>query len=352
MAREQGFADEPTAQVDLSVVIPTFNRAHFLPRAVASLLAQETAPELRYEVIYVDNGSSDGTADYLAGLAAAHPGRIRVFTLPATGGPAAPRNVGIRAAASEIIVLLDDDVIPDPDLVQRHYDYHSEFPEREAALVGSAYVPRELAGSPMSLFHEYALPAVGPDEPISYINFWTCNVSAKRALLLEAGLFDERFLFNEDIILGYRLHQCGMQLRCRATVRGAHWHQFDAAALERKGLQAGRWIWATTELLPVPEILDRYGVLSFTLGPARYLRRAVRRGLFRLLDNPLIRAALIALGATNGRRSRVSDLYYYLHYRRLVVAGYRQAHRANRAGRRAGRQMPPWQLVRELSDGG
>lgn len=334
--------------MDVSIVIPTYNRRAFLARSVPALLGQQIPAGLSYEVIFVNNGSADDTSAYLATLVATYPEQVQAFSIAPSGGPAAPRNVGIRAARGEVIIILDDDVIPDPDLVARHHAYHRRHPEPEAAAVGQAYVPEELRSSPLSLFHEYSLDCVAHGGEISYIYFWTCNVSIKRAFLLRSGLFDERFLSNEDILLGYRLHQLGMRLRCEPSARGAHWHQFKREDLDAKAITTGRWIWAATEFLQVPEVLDRYGVLSLRLGLGRYLKRVVRRLAFRVANNPLLRGVLQLCGATNGKRSRLSDLYYYLRYRATVVAGYHQARRAFAHRRRHAPDLQPWDFVREM----
>ena len=115
-----------------SVVIPTFNRSGLLVQTVPALLHQKTGEDVTYEVIFVNNGSSDGTEAVLNEAAARFPERIRYYAIAPTGGPSAPRNVGIRAATGEVVVILDDDVLPDPDLVQRQvrHDLQHPGPER------------------------------------------------------------------------------------------------------------------------------------------------------------------------------------------------------------------------------
>ncbi len=75
-----------------SVVLPTYNRMHTLPRAVASALNQDE-PDL--ELIIVDDGSTDGTRDWLAGLGDP---RVRIVAADRNGGPSAARNLGLAAA--------------------------------------------------------------------------------------------------------------------------------------------------------------------------------------------------------------------------------------------------------------
>src|SRR5262244_846873 len=92
-----------TAAPDISVVLATYDRRHTLPRAIASVLAQDG---VRFELIVVDDASHDGTADYLATLADT---RIRTIAVERNGGPSAARNLGLKAARAGIVAFLDSD---------------------------------------------------------------------------------------------------------------------------------------------------------------------------------------------------------------------------------------------------
>lgn len=316
----------------VSIVVPTFNRARLLPKTIPALANQQTRPGVSYEVIFVSNGSTDASDAILKEAVARYPDRLRYHWIAPTGGPSAPRNRGIREATGDVIVILDDDVLPDPDLVLRYAEFHLAHPEPNHAAVGEAYVPPHLLDDPMSLFHVFPYDKVRHLERLPYLYFWTCNVSVKRSFMLESGMFDERFLYNEDVICGHRLDRAGMHLHFLPAARGEHLHQLQPSGLEAKGIFTGRWIHATVQHLPEREIIDRYGVLSPKLGPARYAKRLLNRIAFRALDNPLTHAALKMAGATNGKRSRASDLHYYLVFRRNIVRGYNQAKREARAG--------------------
>src|SRR3979409_1625588 len=95
----------------VSIVIPTFNRAGMLAQTL-SALAHQQAEDFTYEVIFVSNGSTDNTASILKDLVGSDPEKFRYFWIEPTGGPSAPRNVGIRAATGDIVIILDDDVVP------------------------------------------------------------------------------------------------------------------------------------------------------------------------------------------------------------------------------------------------
>src|SRR5215831_18688894 len=92
-----------TSIPDICVVLATFDRRHSLPRAIASVLAQN---EVHFELIVVDDASRDGTCAYLATLSDP---RIRTITAERNGGPSAARNLGLQAARAGIVAFLDSD---------------------------------------------------------------------------------------------------------------------------------------------------------------------------------------------------------------------------------------------------
>jgi len=92
-----------TGAPDISVVLATYDRRQSLPRAIASVLAQDS---VRFELIVVDDASRDGTADYLATLSDP---RIRTLAAERNGGPSAARNLGLKAARAGIVAFLDSD---------------------------------------------------------------------------------------------------------------------------------------------------------------------------------------------------------------------------------------------------
>ena len=332
----------------VSVVIPTFNRSALLRDSIPLLMGQETSKEVEFEVLFVNNGSVDETERVLSEAELRYPGKIRHFSIAPSGGPATPRNVGIRAATGSVIVLVDDDVLPDADLIQQHAEFHLEYPQPESAAVGVAYVPPYMKDKPVSLFHEFGYGRARQGDLLGYRYFWTCNLSVKREFMLSYGMFDERYLYNEDLICGHRLAAHGLKLRFWPSARGQHIHQLKLEDAPKKGLFVGRWIWATTQHIPEPEILDQYGVLSPRLGPWRFLRRLMNRLAFPLVDNGIARALLSALGARSGRRSKVSDLYYYVGYRKKILHGYREARRAAKRQEKIGKHLEPHELVRSL----
>ena len=188
----------PASSPQLSVVVPTYNDAPVLRHALAHLARQSLA-RIAYEIVVVDDGSTDETPDVVA-AAAAGPARVRGVRFDRSRCRAAARNAGIRAAASPLIVFVDSDVLVHPDFLQRHLELH-----RAAARPAVGRGPVVLITTPEV---PERVPLIGMSP--AYLD--TANASVPRQALLDVGLFDEGFRAYgwEDFDLGMRLKARGI----------------------------------------------------------------------------------------------------------------------------------------------
>ena len=99
-----------------SVVVPCYNRAHFLPRAIQSILDQTIQS---WELIIVDDGSTDDTSSLVTNF---KDSRIQYVRLHSNNGAAHCRNLGIRNAKGRYVAFLDSDDAFEPEFMQQHYD--------------------------------------------------------------------------------------------------------------------------------------------------------------------------------------------------------------------------------------
>lgn len=192
--------------IDLSVVIPAYNQAPLLPATVGSLLAQTLAADA-YEVIVVDDGSTDGTRGVLLEMQRTAP-HLRVITLPANRGRSGSRNAGIAAARGRIIIFVDSDIVVRRDFLAAHLAMHeaSGRPGGSAGIVSRGPVvpvpsPAEVPANGVSPF------AASP----AYLN--TTNAGVPAEALRSVGMFDESFPGYgwEDFELGLRLKRLGLR---------------------------------------------------------------------------------------------------------------------------------------------
>ncbi|MEU6352237.1 glycosyltransferase family A protein [Streptomyces sp. NPDC047072] len=108
-------------RLKVSVIVPVYNTGKYVDECAPSLLGQ-SLPADEYEVIYVDDGSTDDTLGRVEKIAAAHP-NVQVHTQPNSGWPGAPRNLGMAHAKGEYIQFVDHDDVLGPEALERLYDH-------------------------------------------------------------------------------------------------------------------------------------------------------------------------------------------------------------------------------------
>jgi glycosyltransferase involved in cell wall biosynthesis len=225
-----------------TVIVPTYNRSALLRHTLDALVRQSLGTG-RFEVIVVDDGSSDDTAEVVAGYSS----RLNVayYFQPDEGYRlSAARNLGVRHARAPICVFVDSGVILHSGALDAYLRTHRQA-ARPVAVIGYVYCFNEdnedgeeiLAaidfGDPDATMA--GLGAQGrwldireefyakygddfADLPAPWPVYWTGNVSAETAQLIDAGMFDEWFRTwgVEDVDLSYRLHRRGVRfVLCR-----------------------------------------------------------------------------------------------------------------------------------------
>lgn len=221
----------------LSVLIPTYNRRAILVEALRRLEGQTAPPE--FEVVVVDDGSSDDTVDALAEFIEGSDLNVQLVR-QRNGGHAVARNTALAHAHHDVCLFLGDDMWAHPDLLARHARFHAEHPERVAALLGSARWAPELDTSPfVEWLHrgiQFDFDSIETPDDVPPQFFYTANISLKTRFVRDVGGFDEAFAkaTHEDIELGFRLEAAGMRLYYDAEARVDHYHPTSiATTLER-----------------------------------------------------------------------------------------------------------------------
>ena len=269
--------------IDVSVVIPTYNDSAALELTLAAFKCQ-TYPSDRYEVIVIDDGSTDDTKSLVETFQTSY--SLRYLWQPNAGRGKA-RNAGIGIARGNLLIFNDADGIPVPDFIAQHVNSHHS--DDSTVVIGGKYDLLARWQEGISKRHLDKLLAVsGEFEDVrqniqqaergqatsflstadiltdfnrveryvfrkSYHNWdevynvysetlegfvipWmllvTINVSVPKALLMKVGLFDEAFIGwgLEDTEMGYRLHHCGAKFIYNEAAANYHQvHPNDAA---------------------------------------------------------------------------------------------------------------------------
>lgn len=195
----------------ISVVVPTCNRAAALATLVEALTSQD-ASGIAFEVLIVDNGSTDATADVAARAATCDP-RVRFVREP-TRGASHARNAGIVFATAPIVAFVDDDVVPAHDWIRTIHRTFEAHPEVDC--VGGRVEPRWTATPPDWLDARHCPPlALQVDRPPRFdadhasACLISANFACRRRVLDEVGGFSTAFQRDEDRELNLRLWRAG-----------------------------------------------------------------------------------------------------------------------------------------------
>jgi GT2 family glycosyltransferase len=213
----------------VSVVIPTFDRCQRLHRVLVGLATQTFHGNV--EVVVVSDGSTDGTDEYLAS------GDTPVSVVSATQanqGPAAARNRGVDLATGDLVLFIDDDVVPDRGLISAHVAAHARLGD-EVVVIGPMLDPPDhqmsmwIRWEQTMLAKQYTAMTRGEMEPTAR-QFYTGNASVLRRHLMEAGGFNSLFRRAEDVELAYRLADQGLRFAFEPSAIGFHYadRSFDA----------------------------------------------------------------------------------------------------------------------------
>lgn len=189
----------------ISVVIPLYNKAQSIRKTLDSVLAQ-TYKE--FEIVVVDDGSTDGSANVAEATLCEFSGRPTGYGLEfrvirkENGGVSSARNAGILAAKGEYVAFLDGDDLWHPEYLETLHQLIEDYPD--AALYGIGCTTMNGDKIP-----ENVAPSTARGEVNNlwnnYPGYWTGSSSSRRMRLIEIGLFDTRMTHGEDIDMWWRL---------------------------------------------------------------------------------------------------------------------------------------------------
>jgi glycosyltransferase involved in cell wall biosynthesis/peptidoglycan/xylan/chitin deacetylase (PgdA/CDA1 family) len=315
--------------VRFSIVIPTYERREIVARSVAALDRQSFRD---FEVVVVDDGSGDGTAEALRALELNFP--LNVISRPNEGASVA-RNIGAATAAGEYLVFLDDDMEADPEMLAEQ-----DRSLREGADMVLGHLPLH-PDSPDNLLSQGVgrwaekrrerLEGIAGELPITELN--TGQMSISRANFERLGGFDPSFtregLYGgEDLDMGYRVGRAGLRLVFNPAAISYQYYGVDPGDYTRRTRETGR---------SAQQLRAKHPELTQDLHAGLVYRTRRSRILFGLLGR-LPRSFSRPLETLAAARVRAGKLDFYTY--RLFFGlqtmefqrGYRQAEKAAEVG--------------------
>jgi glycosyltransferase involved in cell wall biosynthesis len=216
----------------ISVVVPVRNGAETITDCLTAILRQDY-PRDRFEVVVVDNGSTDDTIARVKAL-----GSAIIMIEEARRGPSAARNAGVAAATHPLIAFTDSDCFPEAGWLHAFAEHHRAQPD--VVFVGGPIRPRD----PDHPAERYAENLFAQERCITHAE-WpfaiTANMMIAKRRLETIGLFNEQCLLGEDVELSYRgLLDHGATFAFAADAAVRHANPRSHRAIFRKGVQHGR----------------------------------------------------------------------------------------------------------------
>ena len=212
----------------VSVIIPTYNRIDMLRDTLHSL-ARQTYPTDYFEVVVVDDGSTDGTPEIVGEV---FPFTLRYFR-QANQGATAARNLAARQSQAYILVFLDDDILLEPDYLM--YLIREQATAQNGIVVGTVRIQCDEV-SPFSQSLDTSLASSQNSMKLAFTDIYSNNMSIRREAYFEVGMFhDLGFLGSSswcDVDLGYRAYRQGFDFRRSTKARCAH-RDYFASNLDR-----------------------------------------------------------------------------------------------------------------------
>ncbi len=304
----------------LSVIIPTHNREQRLKENLLAF-AKQTADPHRYEIIIVADGCQDGTSHMVETIRTELPCRIQLIEQVSSGGAAQARNRGASLAENPILLFLDDDMEPLPELVAAHLAAHEKY--HRAVVLGRFWTP---VGKVENLFSRQARrwweskfeDRSHTDYRFTFLDVFTGNLSMLKEDFERVGGFDSRMRGDsagEDYDIGIRLIQSGASIQYSSEAASIH---HDLPTLDRtlnRARQEGRGQARLTQRYP--ELFWYFQISRMS----RLSDMSSLRWLWKLLwKNPSIVApvaavlrSVVAWADATGRSSFAWRMYRPLH---------------------------------------
>ena len=228
----------------ISVVIPTYNRRKLLPEVLDAWRGVNSHTRVKYEIIFSDDGSDDGTIELLEA----------VVDLPIKvlknkhGGASRARNAAIRVANGQRLLIMGDDIFPAPDILEQHTAAAKKYGDMVATLGFVEWHDALPVNHLMTHITEIGNEQFSFNRLLNgsftdFRHFYTCNICVPKHFFDEQDvLFDERFTEYgfEDIELGYRLALNGMKILYTEDAAAQHFHPYTVDGFVKRQISAGR----------------------------------------------------------------------------------------------------------------
>ena len=248
----------------LSVVIPVYNDPDGIEQTVQSLVRQENAPD--YEIIAVDNDSTDKTPRVIEEFEETHPDLVFGYSETDIQGSYAARNTGIEHASGDLLAFIDADVTVEDTWVA---DVHERFHSSEVDYLGcnvEMYIP----DGEDTIWARYDVAMGLPVEHYLKTKQFapTCALTIRRQIIERVGTFDQTLVSGGDKEFGKRVHNGGFQMDYDPAIVVQHPARTTFESHVKKAMRIGKG---------QAQLWNRHNLAVHPLSPSRVLPPSPQR---------------------------------------------------------------------------
>ncbi|MBF0573890.1 MAG: glycosyltransferase [Desulfamplus sp.] len=276
---------------NVSVIIPTYNRCKILYKVLIAL-ERQTIDKYRFEVLIIDDGSTDETAQMVKEFLISSKLNIRYF-FQENKKQGAARNLGIEYAEMPIIIFIGDDIVPSPHFIESHLIFHRSLEEpNKSCVIGYTTWHKDIKVTPFMKYigefgHQFGYSLIEGIGPLRFNFYYTSNLLIPTSLLKTLEhVFDEDFdVYGwEDIELGYRLEKLGTKLFYNRDGVAYHHHPVSVSSFCRRQQNVGRA--SNIFLKKHPELEWFLGDKAILENNAKqYFKAVIYKNIVNLVDN-------------------------------------------------------------------
>ncbi len=310
-----------------SVVIPVYNNADIVKKALDSFAHQSVGDDL-FEIIIVNDNSTDNFSQILLSSVSLN---ITVINNNMRRGAAFSRNRGMDVARGQVLIFCDGDTVPHREFIEQHIKIHEQLSANNIVVIGRVVNPPDMTVTPLmelgNVTKTWDYISIEQIDPEDWSLFRTTNASLKRRfadIRFNETLFEGSGM--EDTEFAFRLYKKGMKIAYNPQAISYHYHFRTPKEYEEKSFRYGKlfaqWIKSCDEET-AKELNKRFNYLIDTdnIVSLYNFREIIRRMVINDLSAPLIRLLARTFIHLN---EDISVFLYNKLYKYLFLKGYKQ----------------------------
>jgi glycosyltransferase involved in cell wall biosynthesis len=230
-------------------------------------LKKQSLPEDLFEVIVSDDGSDDNIQTHIQDFLDDTSFNC-IYLRQEKAGANPARNNAIKHSRGEILLLINDDILPSEKMLEEHFKTHKKYTEESDAVLGKVTIHPSIKDSFFTALHLDASFDLWEGRKIlDWKAFYTCNISVKKSFLDKYGYFDTGLNWHEDLELSERLSHHNLRVIYNPAALGYHYHNLDETQFlniaKKEGKALSIWYKKSPHLIETLASIGFYPGLPF-----------------------------------------------------------------------------------------